>query len=118
MKPIEVSYSHKNEDGTTFSGKVTYTMPEGVAEKVEKWGEKVVDQKAEASVIIALQNLCRNAESEEEAQKLADGYVPGIGRERATSGTSKKAIMEALKALTPEQIAELLASAKAQTPMS
>ena len=110
-KEMELSYGKKNEAGEVVDiGTVVLKVPETLDEARSMWGEEVVLSKAVASVVIDAQRIARSADTPDKAQEHLNSWAPGVSRERA-SGMSMTALAKKFKALGPEKIKELLASA-------
>lgn len=120
-KALNVKYSGtrpiKGEDGKPtgekeqVQGEVIWNAPETLDEAIQQWGEGVVLSKALASIVIDIQRICRTASDANDAQELVDAFSPSISRERSTIGTSQKALIEALKAMSvydPAKFAEFM----------
>jgi hypothetical protein len=125
-KAEEIKYSGSTEpeldketkavikEAEKFSGTISYNMPETVDEAIQMWGEAVVLNKAQASVIIDLQRIARSADGDSnKAQELADAFKPGVTR-RGEGGDSNKSLIAKISKLTPDQLAALLAAAGVQ----
>lgn len=101
---IEFTKTIRDEEGKPIGkqeGTVSYNMPEILEEAVQLWGEEVVLSNLLASIRIKIQGIARSAENTEEAQSFVNSYNPSVQRERV-GGASKKAIFEALKAMSDE----------------
>lgn len=114
MKEIQVGYTKNLEDGQSVSGQVTYMYPESVEEALQAWGNDVLLSKAEREIVRNIQSICRAAETVEKAQELVSEWLPGIARERQTSGVSKKAILAATKGLSETDLAALIEEIRAR----
>lgn len=90
---------------------ISYDLPESVQAAVERFGEDAVLNAVNDSFTIALQALIRRHIDKDpaEVQALADAWVPGQ-RGPAVKKTPAEKAAAALKSMTPEQRAELLAS--------
>jgi hypothetical protein len=128
---MDISTSTKNEKGEKVSVDVTYDMPPTLADKVRKFGEEVVNDAAEASLVIGIQNAARRmlvptvdksgkvvspAKSKAEIQAAINSYSPDVrsGAPRVSQADKVKAY---LASLTPEQRKALLAEASALKPV-
>lgn len=118
MKATPIKYSGKtkadkegNGGGIEFSGEVSANLPETTQEAVDKWGEAVCLSKINSAVTIDYQRVCRSSEGDDvTAQTAVDSFVPGVSTGRTAGGFSKKAMMEKLMSMTPEDREALLAS--------
>lgn len=109
MKATNINYSIKVPEGEEAqTGTVSMNFPESVDEAIQMWGEEVMLKKCLAQVTIDARRLCYEAEGEEQAQEMVNNFTPGVGRERATSGISQKALMGLLRGKSKEEIAALI----------
>ena len=114
MKEVLVGFTKNLEDGTSISGQVSYNAPESDEEAKSSWGGDVLLGKAMKEIVRNIQSICRSAGSEEEAQQLVSSWVPGLIRERQTSGVSKKALLTATTGMSESDLAALIAEIKAK----
>ena len=114
MKAVNIDYSIKStvEGEEAQSYKVSINFPESVEEAVQQWGEELVLNKCLAQVKIDARRLCYEAENEERAQEMVNSFTPGVGKERTSSGISKKALYALLKGKSKEEIVALEAYLK------
>lgn len=99
----------RNDDGSpqTIAGEVNYQVPEDLDEGKRVWGEEVLLSNAIANVVVKVQNICRNAETVDKAQELANAYMPTVSRTKV-GGASTEALINRVSKLSPEKKAELL----------
>lgn len=110
-KSMEINYTKRDEQtGESISGTAVMNMPETIEEAVQMWGEDVCLSKLLSAVVINAQAICRAADSPEAAQEAINSFVPGVSRQRA-GGPSQKAIVNAIKNISKERLAQLLKEA-------
>ena len=115
MKATNINYSIKVAEGQEpQSGTVSMNFPESVEEAVQMWGEEVVLKKCLSQVTIDARRLCYEAEGEEQAQEMVNNFTPGVGRERTSSGFSKKALLELLKGRPKEEVEAFIKQLQAE----
>lgn len=90
---------------------VEYAMPEDLAGLTEKFGAEVVASAAIDSFTISIQSLIRRHfdKSQEEIQAAVEAWQPGV-RTAGVKKTPLEKAQAALKAMSPEDRAKLLAS--------
>ncbi len=112
---MEVKAKAKQKDGTERLVTVEYDFGENLDEMLDRFSSEVVYGQALDSLVISVQAMIRRhasgtdkapPKSDEEIQKIVSAWRPGVGATRK-SATEKAA--DAIRALTPEQRAALLA---------
>ncbi len=101
--------ARKKDSDTSIT--VNYDLPETVAAALERFGEDAVLNAVNDSFTIAIQALIRRhiEKDQAEVQALVDAWVPGQ-RGPSVKKTPQEKAAAALKAMSPEERAELLAS--------
>jgi hypothetical protein len=115
MSEIKVK-SGREEGATTVT--VNYDIPGSVSEAISKYGENTVYDLLSRALTLGVQALVRvkmgKGETDQAAlQAAVDNWTPGV-RGPVTRQTPLERASSALKGMTPEQLAELLAKVKAQ----
>lgn len=83
MKTVELEVKTKKGEEEVTS-KFNYKMAETVDEAVQVYGEEVVFELLDSQIRTNAQNIARAALREgRDPQQAADGYTPGVKRERA-----------------------------------
>ena len=112
----EVKTTGKLPDGTQRELVREYDFGETLAEKVELFGEEVVNQKAEQQMVIGLQNVIRlhlqGDKTEAEIDEAIAEWKPSIGGTRSRKSAGDKILTQFGK-LSPEEQAALIASIQA-----
>ena len=93
---------------------VNYDIPSSLADLVARFGEDQVAGAAEGAITISLQSFIRSHidKTQEEVQNLVNGWLPGV-RQAAVKQTPLEKASSALKAMSAEDRAALLAQLRA-----
>lgn len=110
MSEIQVK-TGKGEEATTVS--FNYDIPETVSALVEKYGEEQVAALAGRAITLAVQALARQKiAAGQDVQSAVDAWQPGV-RGPVTRKSPLERAEAALSAMSPEDLAALLAKVKA-----
>lgn len=105
---VEVT-AKKGAEGTPYS--VDYDFGEDLDGMVELFGDEVVFHHARSSMVVALQGIVRNCESQEDAEKKAAEWKPGI---RAKGKSQSEKMLESFEKMDESTKEALLAALASQ----
>ena len=112
-KDLELSYGTKDKETGEIveAGQINLRVPETLDEARSMWGEEVALSKAISAVKVDAQRIARSAENADKAQEAINSWVPGVAKERESTGASLENFAKKLSKMPKEKLAELLAKA-------